>query len=560
MASGGAVKEVFAEIGATWDTSVLEAGEALVNRAVNAFQKLGLAADAAAASILQLVHPVTTLAELQDTVDKAKTELKEAQAASQAMAEALAKVEAEADGATKETKGLGNGADKAAPKVKSLGSELSSLVTRLAALAAGSQAIGWLVNLGQESDFTARRLGITAAEVATLRSVARSSGAEIQDVQDSIVTFGERMRDAVLDPKSDPAKQLAQLGIAVPASTDEIPDSMALLDQLADGLAGITNPAERAAAASTLLGDVGVRLLPSLEKGSRGIEEMRRRVRDLGGGFTGAGAESARKFSVAIDGLQTVLESMAARVIERLSKALDGLGVDFEKSAAYVFDLIDNSNILEVTLVTLAVVFGAMGLSAAAAWFAATWPAILAAAAIGAIVLVVEDLITGFEGGQSAIFDWIDSFAGVGAARQWILGVKFVLDAMWIVLQGIGSYITDALVPAFKALFTGDWDALGEISANSSKVISERSAAMERAMAAASAEVNAAPQVQGLYNSRNDLANTIAKIDQNSTTNVNITALPGLEQIEGAVRNIIAEENERAQRDLKDGLAEAGGS
>ena len=91
--------------------------------------------------------------------------------------------------------------------------------------------------------------------------------------------------------------------------------------------------------------------------------------------------------------------------------------------------LIKTSNILQVTLAALAVVAAAFAL----VWIVANLPIILLGAAIAGLILIIEDLYTGLEGGNSVIKDWFIATQGEEAwnriLRTWEKG-KRALDAI----------------------------------------------------------------------------------------------------------------------------------
>jgi hypothetical protein len=74
------------------------------------------------------------------------------------------------------------------------------------------------------------------------------------------------------------------------------------------------------------------------------------------------------------------------------------------------------SNVLEAAMWTLAAVAGVLALEFYGAF-------ILPALAIGVLILLVDELITTFRGGNTLITEFINSFAGAGAAQEWVLNL-----------------------------------------------------------------------------------------------------------------------------------------
>ena len=629
------IVEAIVKLELFWETVAIEVVERLASRAVDAFFELAGAANTAGTEIREVADPADILQKLEVAVNGLSETFGETQTVAKKLTQSLSDIAASSSNAGAKidssvgtltdsfgaaqvaAKKLTHGFDELTPNAAEAGGEIQDaghdakksksdldelagsvidLGAKLGGLIFSSGAGTWLKDLASGSELAARRLGITTEQVALLRNVARASGAELDDVQGVLVTFGDKMRSAVLDPKSDSAKELRRLGIAIPASTSEIPGSMALLDTLADSLAGIHNPAERAAAASALLGDEGVKLLPSLEQGSGGIEEMRQRLEKLGGGFTNTGGIS--EFTGALNDLKTVMESLASRVVAKISEAFDGLGIDLADVSEVFFELVDNSRILEAAIATLTTVAVLFGTAAAAAWLAASWPIALLVAGIAAVILIVDDLMVAFEGGKSLIGEFIDSMFGAGTATQvfdsirnawnvlthafvtkityirnvfsdlinlWrggpsvigemidsIFGIdaashfvdnlKAAFDRVWAVLSTIGGFVVDTLQPVFEMVF-GAAKADFESSVASDEKFNRRFEEMNRGSGSIQS-----PAISGAQSS--------SMIQQDSTLNLNVTSAPSHQQLADIIRQEMVNELDRRDHGLTDAMQE----
>lgn len=453
--------------------------------------------------------------------------------------------------------------DEAAQKT---GVSVDALGKRLLQFAAIRSAFDWLSTVANETSRVVTRFGLLAEEAAVLRTAARGNAASMLDWE----------------------KALARVG------------SFEGLRTLADELAAIEDPAARAEAAQKALGNSWVKVMPVLERGSRGLDEMASKTERLGGGFAGEGAQGLLAFTNLMGDLATVGESILVRVLDKVTKAFDGFAVALDQITGPIFKVIDESRILEVVLVALTGAVTIFGIKAAIAWAAATWPLLALGAAIAAVVVVVEDLIVGIEGGESAIgafidsvfgagaatkvfdsiraaWEWlydafmsrvtlikniftdlfnlwsggpsvigelIDSLLGIGAAESIIGGIKSIFEGIWDAMKKVAGFAIDVLRPIFGSLFDNLGDGIDVVTGTAAiNNLNERFA-----------RVHASGQT--LETSPMQVAERSAKVEteQSLTVNVNRTATD--RELAEQARRVVQGEMERYSRDIADALVE----
>lgn len=472
----GPIEELVAEVGFDYDAAAIRSLDAQLDTLLGVLEIVAQTAGAVskhlATSMRAAGIPVDALEESTAALGH---EFEEARAKAKKLRTEVAKVGDEEEGAGDKGERAGReirqGAEEAGDGVGDLLDKLGLVAGVLAAIELGRE----MFEQARQVRILSQSMGIAVESASEWSAVARTVGAEAEDIQDGMVTLAERFLDAA-NGGQDAKDMLTRLGLEIPRTTAEIPDAEEGFLQLADSLAAIENPAERAAKASGLLGDNGVRLLPFLSRGRRGIEEMRRRVRDLGGGLSSDGVEQFERFQGSIVFVQVAMESLfdvfAKKVLPIFSDLVDH-GADvigFLRGAA------ENSHIFEsaiVTLIGLAAVFGA-------SWLAAMGPVILAIGAIALVAAAIDDMWVGMEGGQSLIGDWLDETFGDGTAAQffqtmregWDSLVGFVTGTVapyfrqfWNVVKGAATAaftsIRNAIMPLVEML-TSMWDRIRE--------------------------------------------------------------------------------------------------
>lgn len=170
---------------------------------------------------------------------------------------------------------------------QSMAAGIGSLSKLLPTIGAAS-AVAGLVSLGKEAFATAGRLsdvadrtGVTAETIQELSFAADQAGVSAGGMERALEGFARRVgqaRDgsgALVSALKDQDKALLR-GIQSASSTEEA------LDLVFRKLGETSNAADRAALANAAFGKSGIELLPMLSGGAAGLEEMRRRARDLG--------------------------------------------------------------------------------------------------------------------------------------------------------------------------------------------------------------------------------------------------------------------------------------
>ena len=159
-------------------------------------------------------------------------------------------------------------------------------------------------------DNVAQRTGLNVSLLSQLEVVLKRTGGSVDDLEDGIKTLNERIVDAQ-DGMADAGDSLALLGLNADTLAKLRPEQQ--LAALADGLARVENIERRAAIASILLGDSGVRLIPVLGGGAERVREMTTEVNALGQSINPELVRNARE---------------TAKIMGDLNIALDALGRD----------------------------------------------------------------------------------------------------------------------------------------------------------------------------------------------------------------------------------------
>ncbi len=175
--------------------------------------------------------------------------------------------------------------DRASITVANLSEAAFTATVALGNLAASTaKEITQYVRLGEG-------LGVGTQGARELSAMFIALGSDANDVSDALQTVSDYALEAASGNK-EWVKTFTAAGVNIANLRNKKPDE--ILEVVADGIAGLGQAAERAAAASRIFGDdVGRKLLPLLVQGSAGIKRMREEARIFGGVITEEAAKSA---------------------------------------------------------------------------------------------------------------------------------------------------------------------------------------------------------------------------------------------------------------------------
>lgn len=124
----------------------------------------------------------------------------------------------------------------------------------------------------QNIDQMSRRLGVARNELEMLKYVAEQSGLSFESVAEAMKNYSNTLGAANL---GDEGAKEKLFNVGIDSQVFDGKDMAEQFDMLADHIAAIEDPTERARVAMELFGESGFQLLPMLEKGSKGLEDLK---------------------------------------------------------------------------------------------------------------------------------------------------------------------------------------------------------------------------------------------------------------------------------------------
>lgn len=276
-------------------------------------------------------------------------------------------------------------------------------------VAAAAYWVTTMAEVGAELDDVSQRLQMSATEVTEWHHAAQLSGVAASELDRAIL--------ATARAAATGGAALRAIGVETRDAGGQARTTGQIFESTIDALASMSDEGDRAAAAQRIFGRNASALAPLLRQGADGIHDLRAEVRRLYGTDLERLAELGAEVGDEQDRLNLVWDAMRTRLAVLLLPALSSVLEAFLSVGTVVNDLIRGSSILEVVAGALGVALAAAAISTIGVWGPAAATFGVVALAIGAVLLVVEDVVTMFRGSRSVIGDFIDELFGIGSAR-----------------------------------------------------------------------------------------------------------------------------------------------
>lgn len=264
--------------------------------------------------------------------------------------------------------------------------------------------VGGIAAVGDELDKQSQALGLSTDALQSWRAAAGHAGVSAQQLTPAIQAI-RRNAGAAAVGGAGMARDFRLLGVTLRDSTGELRGTDALMTDVAEGLSRIESPTERAAIAMRLMGESGARLLPLMANGAAGIHEAAAAFEALGGGMSEEAIAASAEYTDRMQDVDDALTGVKSRIGLFLLPAISRLAEGMSRATAAISAVSSRGRLLEVTFGVVAIAAAAASASTILAWVAAAAPFVVLGVLIGGLILVVEDLVVGFEGGSSALAD-----------------------------------------------------------------------------------------------------------------------------------------------------------
>ena len=325
--------------------------------------------------------------------------------------------------AQKQLKSFASGAAKIG------GGALAGSAAVLAPLAA---AVKHFADAGSELSDMSQRTGASVEALSGLGYAAKMSGSSLEDVEKGL----RKMQKGLAAGDEG----FAELGISIEKLKGYAPEDQ--MRMIADVLAKIENPADRAAAAMKILGKGGTALLPMMADGAKGIDMVVAEAESLGLIMSGEAAASADVLGDSIDKMTISTGSLVNTIAAQLAPAFTAALAVMTYTITTARDWIAANQGVVLAIAGVAAVLGVLGaglVTAAGVAYALS----IAIGVVGTVASAVGSIMSILAGVLSG---------GMAAAPLLVVAALAALVGYLIYASGAGSEALDFLSSKFTML------------------------------------------------------------------------------------------------------------
>ena len=346
-------------------------------------------------------------------------------------------------------------------------------------LLVGAAVVGFVQNVVAQAEqlhYTSQQLRVTTQEMQLMGAMGRSVGLDMNAMAGIMGTLRGKVDEAARG-LGDGGYTFRRLGVQIRDTSGAVRPLPQIFRDTMIAIAGVTRESRRLALTDRMLGTEGRRFISQFTQGRDALAEFAQIMADSGGGMSQKAIDDALELSRAWNVAGLSGDSLKGQIMEVLLPALTKL----VRFGTKVLNFFNRTTLAANTLKIAAVALGTYGARAAVMWALANLPLIgqflLIAAAVGIVVLIVDDLINLFSGGESVIGGFIDELFGVGTAADVVHSLQESFEGVLAVVR----FVRDTLKEVWDLIHIG-YDAQNDPAnqATSTRVSAGARASMER--------------------------------------------------------------------------------
>lgn len=237
-----------------------------------------------------------------------------------------------------DTAAFDKGLSDAEKRLGSFGAGIGKLAAGIGlAVAAAAAALGvsikHAVDEADKLGKMAQKVGVPVDELSKLKHAADLSGVGIDALGTSLGKLSKAMVEAAAKPTSDAALAFRALGISVTNADGTLKSSSQVLTDVAGKFEGLKDGAGKTAVSMALFGKTGKDLIPLLNAGAGGLQEMKDEAEKLGIVIDTKTAKSAEEFNDNLTRLGKVKDGIILKITAGMLPAMENLSANMVRVA-----------------------------------------------------------------------------------------------------------------------------------------------------------------------------------------------------------------------------------
>jgi len=317
-----------------------------------------------------------------------------------------------------------------------------------------------IVDAGDALGKTATQLGLSSEQLQSWQAAAGFAGVEGEKFNQSMRVLQKNTLLADQGSKQA-ADAFRMLGVEIKDSSGNLKSGDQLMREVGLSLDGLENSTEKVALAQQLMGRSGAALLPLFKDGEEGLNRALKALDEFGGGLSKDLIPLAEAAQDRFAEWEIAMTSLKSRVAVAVLPMLNSLVLGLSKAGAAISRFVGNGEMLKAALIVLGAVLaklaiGKFGMSLLKLGKAALMPALK----IALLILLVDDLLTLFKGGDSLIGRFLDKLFGKGSSQRVVKAITDITSAIkkgdWGKVMKLSADSLDALGKSIVTFFSGE--------------------------------------------------------------------------------------------------------
>lgn len=318
----------------------------------------------------------------------------------------------------------------------------------------------------------AATVGVDIEQYDAMTRVFQQNGVEADAFRDSMIDLNEAMGEAASDAKSQKAESFKTFGISLKNAKGEAKNASEVMLELSDSLSKMDK--QQATFQIKQLGITDNQVIAALLIGNKALKEQielqkqKFALTDADKQQLIAYTHEQKMLQATIDG---IVDQIAVALLPTLTKLTEGFRVGVEWVIEHKRVIAIAAGVIATAMIPTIVRATAATAQWALATLAATWPFLAIAAAIAAVIIVIDDLWAYYEGGGSVIGEFADKHEMLKdvleGLRTMAKGLMQFFSDMWNnpekALQDFSDFmgrVWDQMVADTKQVFTELWNWL----------------------------------------------------------------------------------------------------
>jgi len=212
------------------------------------------------------------------------------------------------------------------------------------------EALDYAASLGEVS----QQLGVTTKDLQVYRYIATQVGVAQEDMEKGLAKLTLSLGQASLGSDKQ-GKAFAALGVSVRDANGHVRTAGQVIPEIADKLAGVSDPAQRAAIEVALFGKAGQKLDTVLTEGRQGIDDYAKAAEEAGMVIGDDVAKAADEAADKIAALTTQLKVNFSREVAENANSIIGLANALQSATLAGINFVTNYPKLAAALAGAAV-------------------------------------------------------------------------------------------------------------------------------------------------------------------------------------------------------------